>query len=160
MNGKLFNLDGKCNMKDKLTFVVLATLLSLLPIALNAKKHDKKLSILKVQYFNKMFGHVHENPSVYSDSLTTIGCNHPVKVLKSTSKKNGKSQIFHNKNWYMVKVGPYNGFVRKNHLAGRRVKCFNEKYSKFFDLFKVDLTEMYYWGRLYDQFVIGKSRVD
>lgn len=103
--------------------------------------------VLKVVYFNKIFGHVHQNPSRYSQSLSTVSCGHPVKVLGKT------------KEWSIVKVGPYKGHIQDMNLSSRRPYCFQDRYPKFFNDFKLTVTEMYYWGRLYDLYSSSKTTV-
>lgn len=101
-----------------------------------------------VMYYKHIFGNVHQNPSRYSSALTTISCGHPVKIY---SIKMG--------NWVKVKVGAQNGYLPMSFLSTKRPKCFQDKYPRFFDKFALGPTDLYYWGRLYDQYVIGKSRV-
>ena len=48
--------------------------------------NQMKKSLVGVRYYSQMMGNVHQNPSRYSQVLTTISCNHPVKVMKETSK--------------------------------------------------------------------------
>jgi len=117
-----------------------------------------KKDMIRLSYFRPIFGHVHRNPSKYSSSLTTISCGHPVKVYKLTPKK-GRAVTLFNKIWHYVKVGPYEGYIDKKYLASSKPDCFQDRYPKFFDSLELDLTELYYWGRLYDQYVFGKSRV-
>ena len=65
-------------------------------------------TVLGVKYFNRMMGNVHQNPSRYSQVMTTISCNHPVKVMKEVSK-DGKEFVVYGENWHIVNVGPYEG---------------------------------------------------
>lgn len=108
----------------------------------------KKAEYVGLKYYKNIFGHVHQNPSRYSNSLTTISCGHPVKVYANPKK-----------HWSRVKVGPHSGFIEKNFLLNKRPKCFQDNYPRFFDQFTLDISELYYWGRLYDHYVQGKSRV-
>lgn len=133
--------------------LIIFSLLGPLPISAAAKKE-----ILRVAYFRPIFGHVHRNPSRYSSSLTTISCGHPIKVLKLVPKKGRPVTVF-NKVWHFVKVGPYEGYIDGKYLKEKKTNCFQDRYPKFFDSLELDLTELYYWGRLYDQYVFGKSRV-
>lgn len=128
----------------------------LLPIKTTLAKTKKEM--INLSYFRPIFGHVHRNPSKYSSSLTTISCGHPIKVYKLTPKK-GRSVTIFNKVWRYVKVGPYEGYIDKKYLVKSKPNCFQDRYPKFFDSLELDLTELYYWGRLYDQYVFGKSRV-
>ena len=116
---------------------------------------DKKY--VGVLYFKNMFGHIHQNTSKYSTSLSTLSCGHPVKIYKKLYKT-GDSQLIFNNSWNMVKVGPYEGYIQSAFLSKTKVKCFQDKYPKFFDEMKLEISDMYYWGRLYDQYVTGSSK--
>lgn len=111
----------------------------------------------EVQYFRQIFGVVHQNTSRYSTALTTISCNHPVKLIRLVDAK-GK-EVASNDTWAFVKVGAYEGYLVRENLAKQKNDCFQDRYPKFFDSFEPDLSELYYWGRLYDQYVNGKSKV-
>lgn len=114
---------------------------------------SEKNTVVGVFYFNQIFGHVHSSPLKGASSLTTIGCGHPVRVMT-----NNKSKI--SKEWFMVKIGPHDGFIMRKYLSTKRTKCFQEKYPRFFTGLNLDLSELYYWGKLNDQFVEGKSMVN
>lgn len=105
-----------------------------------------------VFYFSEMFGHVHQSSVKTSASLTTIQCAHPVKVLES-------SKVSVSPEWAFVQVADYRGFIQKQFLVEKRPECFQGKYPKFFDALNLDLSELYYWGRLYDQYTMGETRV-
>ena len=105
-----------------------------------------------VNYFKHIFGHIHQNSSPYSSSLMTIHCGHPVKILHPPSK--GMSE-----KWEHIQVGSFKGYVLKKFLSKKKTSCFQEKYPRFFEGFSLSMTEMYYWGRLYDQYIQGRSRV-
>lgn len=115
-------------------------------------------TVLGVFYLKPMFAHVHQNASRYSASLTTLACGHPIKVLQST-KENGTPEVVFNGSWNLISVGPYEGYIRTEFLSPTRVDCFQDKFTKFFDIFELDLAELYYWGRLYDLYWQGKSKV-
>lgn len=106
----------------------------------------------KLLYYQNFFGHIHRNPSRYSSSLTTISCGHPLKVLR---KEKGKVV---NSRWTYVAAGPYKGYILKKFLSEKRMKCFSDIYPKYFEKMKLSITEMYYFGRLYDQYVQGTSK--
>ena len=137
----------------KLIIITLALLFSGENLWAKSKKE-----ILRIAYFKPIFGHVHRNASPYSSSLTTISCGHPIKVYKIIPKSGRPVTVF-NKKFHFVKVGPYEGYVSIDYLSEKKVDCFQDRYPKFFDELDMDLTELYYWGRLYDQFIFGKSRV-
>lgn len=102
-------------------------------------------------YYTNFLGHLHENPSKDSTSLTIIQCSHSVQVLKSS--KNAPA------GWMKVKVGSDSGYVQSRFLSIKRPGCLQEKYPKFYTSFKLTLSEMYYWGRLYDQYLQGESKI-
>lgn len=103
-------------------------------------------------YFQDFLGHVHKNPSKVSSSLTTIQCAYSVKVLEDTEIRTPKG-------WLYVKVGDDKGFIASSSLSSKRPKCFQEKYPKFYLNLNLDLSEMYYWGRLTDQYLNEESKV-
>jgi hypothetical protein len=108
--------------------------------------------VVGVFYLNTMFGHVHQSAMRTSASLTTIQCAHPVKVIESSKVSVGPE-------WAYVQVADHRGFIIKNDLSEKRPECFQGKYPKFFDAMNLDLAELYYWGRLYDQFLHGETRL-
>ncbi len=116
----------------------------LLTLASNLMAQSK---VIMVKYLNTPWGHVHQNSSRYSTSLTTVSCGHPIKVLEI------------NKGWAKVVAGPYTGYVQDVHLSPKKIECIQDKYPRFFDDLKLEITQMYYWGKLYDQYVEGKSRL-
>lgn len=117
-----------------------------------------KTEMIKLTYYKNIFGHLHRNPSQFSSSLTTLACNHPVKIFKMIDK-NGKEQISVDDKWYYASVGSHMGFIQMEYLSDKKVNCFQEQYPRFFDAFNLDLTELYYFGRLYDQYFQETSTV-
>jgi hypothetical protein len=108
--------------------------------------------IVGVFYMTPLFGHVHQSSVRTSASLTTIQCAHPVKVIES-------SKVSVSKEWAYVEVADYRGFVMRQYLSEKRPDCIQGKYPKFFDALNMDLSELYYWGRLYDHYIQGETRV-
>ena len=102
-------------------------------------------------YYNKIMGHVHKNPSTYSASLTTIQCGHALKLIED-------SEISTPLGWFYVKAGEDRGFIKEDFLSSKRPKCFQARYPKFFNALNLDLTDMHYWGRLYDHYMLEESR--
>lgn len=135
----------------KYSIALLCSILISIPTFASKKKYVGLL------YYKNMFGHIHQNTSNYSTSLSTLSCGHPVKIYKK-QYKSGHTQIIFNETWNMVKVGPYEGYIQTDFLSKTKVKCFQDKYPKFFDEMKLEISDMYYWGRLYDQFVTGSSK--
>ncbi|MDA9793273.1 SH3 domain-containing protein [Bacteriovoracaceae bacterium] len=111
-----------------------------------------KLKFVGIGYFSKIYGHVHENPSNLSSSVTTIPCGYPVKIYK---KKSLKDTL-----WKFTKVGGEFGYIRTEFLSSMRPKCLQSKYPKYFNELNLDLSEMYYWGRLNDQILLDTSHVN
>lgn len=118
-----------------------------------------KRTVIGVKYYSQMMGNVHQNPSRYSTVLTTISCNHPVKLLKEVSKDGKEFVLFGEDKWNLVSIGPYEGYVMTDYLTDKKNECFEEQYPKFFDGLSLDINDLYYWARLYDQYVQGKSKV-
>ena len=116
------------------------------PLTYSADKVVGKL------YFNKFLGHLHKNPSRSSSSLTTIQCAYPVKVIADSSTTTPPG-------WILAKVGDDKGFIQSVFLSEQRPDCFQEQYPKFYLNLNLDLTDMYYWGRLNDQYLIEESKV-
>ena len=44
-------------------------------------------------------------------------------------------------------------------LLDKKSECFDEEYSKFFDGLNLDINDLYFWARLNDQYIQGKSKV-
>jgi hypothetical protein len=151
-HGKQYNLDGRFNLK-RIFFPILLTFLFSSP----ALAKNPKNKVLGVYYFKKIFGHIHQNPSSYSTTLTTLSCGHPVRLLSKKTGGNSQKVLF-NRKWNLIKVGPYTGYIQQSFLSKKKVKCFQDRYPKFFDSLNLEITDMYYWGRLQDQYVRGKSQ--
>jgi hypothetical protein len=130
--------------------VLLSLLISFFTFA-DSNPTDEK--VVGVFYLRPILGHVHQSSSRTSASLTTIQCSHPVKVIESSKVQIGQD-------WAYVEVAGKRGFILKEYLAEKKPQCFQSKYAKFFDSINLDLAELYYWGRLYDQYVVGETRVE
>lgn len=113
--------------------------------------------LVGIYYFKPTFGHVHKGPSKFSSSLTTIACGHPVKVFSRKVLKK-RREVF-GSNFAFVKAGPYKGYLNWDFLSPKLSLCQQDKYPKFFNFMNLSLTEMYYWGKLTEQSVRGKSQV-
>lgn len=107
---------------------------------------EKELARL---YFQRPFGHLHQNASKESKSKTIVQCAHSVKVLKVKTEITG---------WTYAMVGDEKGYIQSHFLDSKRPLCFQERYSRFYSKMRLDITDMYYWGRLYDQYLEGRSR--
>lgn len=119
----------------------------------------KVVKVHKVSYFKLLFGHIHRNPSRYSNSLSTLSCGHPVKVFEWSNQGSKEKTLDVNEDWYFVQVGPYRGYMLKESLSEKKPNCLQDQYPRFFDSIGLELTDMYYWGKLNDHFLNGKSRV-
>lgn len=127
-------------------------------IALKPVWAQEKRVVVKVMYFNEMMGNVHQNTSRYSQTLTTISCNHPVKVQKVVGADKKEQMNFGNGEWLAVNVGPYEGYLLSSLLSDKKQECFQDRFPKFFDEMQLSLTDLYYLGRLNDQYMTGKSK--
>ena len=130
--------------------VFLLILLSSILSFTDSSSTDEK--VIGVFYMKPLFGHVHQSSVRTSASLTTIQCAHPVKVIES-------SKVSVSREWSYVQVADYRGFILKQYLSKKKPDCIQGKYPKFFDKLNLDLSELHYWGRLYDQYVQGETRV-
>lgn len=129
--------------------IIFLLLTSLLSFADSTSTDEK---VVGIYYMTPLFGHVHQSSVKTSASLTTIQCAHPVKVIES-------SKVSVSKEWSYVQVADYRGFILKEYLSEKKPDCIQGKYPKFFDKLNLDLSELYYWGRLYDQYIQGETRV-
>jgi hypothetical protein len=131
---------------------LLALFFLIISFSLLAETVAEDEKVVGVFYFTPILGHVHQSPKELSSSLTTIQCGHPMRVIESTKVKVSAE-------WAYVQVADFKGFVLKSFLAPARPECFQGKYPKFFDGLNLDLSELYYWGRLYDNYLQGQSKV-
>ena len=129
---------------------LLFTIFTICLFSVQAKKTKK---IRKVSFYSKIFGHIHKSPSKYSQSLSTIACGHPVKVLSL----NGREEW--GKGFYFVQAGPYEGYIHREYLSDKGPECVQDQYPRFFDKLNLSISDMYYWGKLYDQYARGRSKV-
>ncbi len=123
----------------------------ILSISLAAMAKGKKLQFVGVYYYKNLFGHVHQNPSKYSASLTTIECGHPVRIYKTKGTFIGR--------WASVTVAGHKGYIIRAFLRKSKVSCFQKKYPKFLNSLSLDLGQLYYWGKLYDHYEIVIPKV-
>jgi|GEM_PF-531950 len=118
-----------------------------------------KKTVEAVYYFRGSFGHLHQNPSRSSMTLTTIACNHPVKILKVAGAQKKQENLLVNKEWYFVRVANYDGYLHKDILSEKRVECFQDKYPRFFESLNLEVNDLFYWGKIHDHFITGRSKV-
>jgi hypothetical protein len=117
-----------------------------------------KKTVEAVYYFRHAFGHVHQNPSLSSMSMTTIACNHPVKILKVAGAEKKQENLLVNKDWYFVRVANYDGYLHQNTLSQKRVECFQDKYPRYFESLNLEVNDLFYWGKIYDHYIYGRSK--
>ena len=103
-----------------------------------------------VQYFVNIFGHVHEKPYELAASETAISCGFPVKVFDKQEHKY--------KDWLFVQTGDKKGYIAKKYLSKTRPECFQKKYNQFYNDLSLNLSDLYYWARLYDQYIIIETK--
>ena len=101
----------------------------------------------RIAYFNKAFGHLHRRPDVDSATTTLVDCNTVATIMAN------------NEPWYRVKIGIYEGYIKKNNLTGNPVDCFQKSYPRFFEMMKIEPGEQYYWGKLYDRYEQARTKV-
>jgi hypothetical protein len=145
MTGKLFNLHGRFRLKI-LFFLILISLSNIFAAQTPA---------IKDVYFNLYSGHLHQGPNPQSTSLKVLSCGDILKVIPNEKEETPHSKF----NWNKLQTASYVGYVRQEFLSAEPPNCFNNKYLKFVEQFKLELTDKYNWGRLYDQYVLGKSKV-
>jgi hypothetical protein len=145
MIGKLSNLPGR--YKLKIVFFLFWTLFS----DLNANP----LPAVKDLYFTLFSGHLHQGPNSESTSLKILTCGDKLKVITRDKDEKTNSKF----EWVKLQAGNYIGFVRNDFISSDLPSCFNNRYPKFVEKFNLELTDKYNWGRLYDNYVWGKSKV-
>ena len=96
-------------------------------------------------YYAKTFGHIHLKPYSNSSSVTGVSCGEKLK-------KDTKIKVME-QDWEGVEFGAKKGFVYKNHTSFQTPKCLQADYPIFFQSLELDLTEIFLWGRLSDQFI-------
>lgn len=111
--------------------------------------HGAEKNIGKL-YYQGFMGHLHEEASDSSASMTALQCAHAVNLVE----KDGVSVPA---GWRYAKVGEDYGFIRSRFLGEKRPDCFQEKYPKYYNNLNLDLSDFYYWGRLSDHWIEGES---
>lgn len=125
--------------------------------ALTSFSASYKTKPIAVLYFKQIFGQIHQNPSRYSQTLSTVTCGQPIKLLQKLSSDG--VEIKTPEGWSFISAGPYEGYLQTENLVAAPSECFAKKYPKFFETIDLELSEIHYWGRLYDQYVQGRSKV-
>jgi hypothetical protein len=104
-------------------------------------------SLCRGEYVRVDFAHLHRYPLVASDSLTTLTCGQKVKPVPA--KKTGEKKVFQEL-WLEVKIGPLAGHMQKDHLSAGKPECWQDQYPKLFQFLELSITDIFYWGRLFD----------
>lgn len=103
-----------------------------------------------ILYFSNFLGHVHKEADKNSTSQTIVQCSHSVKLLKAKKEIEG---------WSYVQVGEDVGYIQSEFLSEKKVECLQAKYPYFYNGLELDITQMYFWGRLYDHYIQGTSKI-
>lgn len=69
-----------------------------------------------------------------------------------------KQSLFHNR-WKYISAGPYEGYIMKDFISSEAPECFQDKYPRFFENLELSITDMHFWGRLYDHFLIEETEI-
>ena len=83
--------------------------------------------------------------------MTALQCAHAVNIIEV-------EELTTPTGWMLARVGEDLGYIRSKFLSSNRPECFQEKYPKFYGNLNIDLTDLYYWGRLSDHFIEGESQ--
>lgn len=145
MTGKQFNLHGRFRLR----------ILFLLILISFSNVFAAQVPAIKDVYFNRFSGHLHQGPDAQSTSLKVLNCGDILKVISNEKEVTTPSKF----NWSKLQTASHIGYVRQEFLSTEPPNCFNNKYLKFVEQFKLELTDRYNWGRLYDHYVLGKSKV-
>ena len=131
------------------TLILFSGILSLFSLYGREVKKDFSKN-LGTYYLRPIFGHLHVAPKKFSASVMTTYCGKPVKISKEIPQSK----------WGEVEVSNRKGFILKSFLSNKKPLCFQKKYEKFLSSLNLDTTEQYYWARLYDQYILGKSKIN
>lgn len=139
---------------------IIGQLITVATVAIAATKSSSASAVSKkvligTFYINKIFANLHQHPSPYSPSVQIVACGDPVKVYESNDSLLPPEWTSASTSIY----GEANGFLSKNIFSKEKESCLQNKYPKFFNLLNLELTEMYHWGKLYDQYITVKTRV-
>lgn len=104
-------------------------------------------------YLNRPYAQLLNNPYSYSSAVTTLPCATPLLVtpeLKSNAV-----------DWIGAKFADEKGYIYRPFLSlDRPSDCYQEKYPIFLRALGLDVTELFYWGRLQNQvqeFITGET---
>lgn len=113
--------------------------------------YSQKEKAVGTYYFVPFYGHLHQNPSDYSQSQTTLACGHPVKLLVNEGAGRGV--------WDLVETAGKKGYVQSRYLSATRPTCFERQYPEFVHKMELRIEDLYYWGKLYDQYSYAEVKL-
>ena len=102
-------------------------------------------------YFVPFYGHLHQNPSNYSQSVTALSCGHPVKLMEELGVAPGE--------WNQVEASGRSGFIRSRYLSASRTSCFEQRFPEFVQKMELRIEDLYYWGKLYDNYTYAEVKL-
>jgi len=129
MNGRPYNLDGRFNRTVRM---IRALILFFSLFSYEMKADDF--------FIKKNFVILGQNPMPSTNPVSILSCGNKVKVSSQKSKISKK--------WSFVSVGPFEGYIKKQFLVKKKPQCFEDRFPKFYNSFKIKLSEIYYWARL------------
>ena len=94
-------------------------------------------------FIKKNFVILGQNPVPSTNAISILSCGNKVTVIPR------KNQI--SKKWSFVRVGSFEGYIKEQFLAKKKPQCFEDRFPKFHNSFRIKLSEMYYWARLNHQ---------
>ncbi|MBF0313029.1 MAG: hypothetical protein HQK50_07350 [Oligoflexia bacterium] len=120
----------------------------------NDNKNELQKKFIGTFYASHFFINIHQHPSSFAPSLHTLACGDSVKVYEISGKGAAIPE-----DWHSVDIETTQGYVQKALLSTERPSCMQKNYPKFFDHLHLEPTDLYYWGKLYDQLIMEKTRV-
>ncbi|MBF0205542.1 MAG: hypothetical protein HQK53_01500 [Oligoflexia bacterium] len=123
--------------------------------SINTKKEKIERKFIGTFYITKTFSNLHQHPSPYATSVHTLACGQSVKLYTT----NGAQKESLPEEWVFAEGENTFGYLQKKMLSAEKPDCFQNKYPKFFDGLNLNITEIYYWGKLHDQYIAGKTKV-
>lgn len=131
-------------------YLVTLFLFLILSCSVGAKTQPRG-KLMGVFYLQTPYAHIHSSAEVNSESLTTLSCGHPIKVYE----EDGLSE-----RWHRIKVASLEGYIKAEFLSRNKVNCLQDRYVRFFSNLKLEISDLYYWGKLYDQFLSGRVGIE
>ena len=150
--GRIFFIT-KCYLVNFILFLVFVIFSSTLSAQTEQTKPKK---VLEQLYLTEIFAHLHDRPDIYSAAKTTLACGHVVNILQEDPKK---KSVPNNNLWAYLEASGRDGYMIKTFLSPQRPECFQESYAVFFELLNLEVSDLYYWGRLQELILRGRSRV-